>query len=198
MNNESKPNGLSEKDKLDFIFSNIQDARNNILERVKQREISLIFYLGAVSTIVGVAFNNETSNENILLLIPFLSLGITLLISFHNSMMNSLSEYIVNELEPEIRKLGVKTSIWDTSKAMSYVTKRASRFRVSGFLFLILFPPIFSLIMNFSYINVWQILSLWIIGIFCVIISSVIYISTVNKRWKFHSKIFIDEEIEEK
>jgi len=178
--------------RINLIKLGIEDSRNNILERVKQRELTLVFYLGAVSTIMGIAFNAEKYNYNLLLLIPFLSIGTTLLVSFHNSMMNSLSEFIVKELEPELKLMSINVPLWDTSIAMSRVSKRASLLRVSGFLFLLLFPPIFSLSINLAFIGEMDSImkSLWVIGLISVIVSILIFGATVSNRWKFHNRVF--------
>lgn len=182
-----------EKIKVNLLISNMQDARNNILERVKLRESSLIYYLGAVATILGIFFGNRTNNSAILLIIPFLSLGVTFLISFHNSIMNSLSEFIINEVYVELNKYNVDVPIWDNSNAMSTVTKRASKFRVTGFLFLILFPPLFALSSTVLNLSGYPQIALWAIGVICVLISFIVYWKTVTNRWSFHDEIFEDE-----
>ena len=180
----------TDPDTLDKEFQilkfGLEDARKNILERVKLRETALIFYLGAVATIIGIALKNDAEDFSLLLVIPFLSLGITLIISFHNSMMNALSFFIANELEYKLTEKGINTTLWDSSKAMNQIANRATRLRAIGYLFLIMIPAIFSLLLTINQLHQSHVLTLWIIGLLCLIFVFYIFNLTLKQRRLFH------------
>ena len=181
---------ISDKE-FQILKFGLEDARKNILERVKQRETALIFYLGAVATIIGIALKNNTGDFSLLLVIPFLSLGITLIIAFHNSMMNALSIFITSELEYRLTEKGINTTLWDSSKAMNQIANRATQLRAVGYLFLIMIPPVFALSLTANKFHQPHILALWTIGVFCLVFLFYIFILTLRQRKLFHEAMSI-------
>ena len=84
---------LERKD-LEMATKGIEMAHNQIPLRVGMRDNVLLAYLAATGVIYGIAFKGDSPyNTNILLLIPFLALGSTIIVSHHNILISALINF---------------------------------------------------------------------------------------------------------
>ena len=84
---------------------NYEMAQQEIQEHLQLRDNVLLVYLGAIGTIFGVALGTN-ADMKILLVIPYLALGSSVIVSQHNALVGSVESYIVSELEPFLKKIG--------------------------------------------------------------------------------------------
>jgi len=105
--------GDSEFDKLKLSY---EAVRTEMMVRFRLREQLLAIYLGAAGVLSGVAFN-EPGDKEILLIIPFFALGVTLLICRHEYTITRLSHFCSNELRPFFAKVNPVPQ-WDGSQTV--------------------------------------------------------------------------------
>ncbi|WP_038881859.1 hypothetical protein [Vibrio jasicida] len=153
-------------------------ARAELIERIRLRENIILFYVGAVATLLGVAFGKESVNNEILFVIPLLSLAASILVSHHNSLIGALGLYCSVELKNSLNSnLENPVVQWDESKALIQGSSKAVRTRLIPHLLVISAPALIALIVNIHYLSTlwsWDAV-VWFMG-FCCFISSIIYI----------------------
>lgn len=155
----------------DRTRQNYDAARQEILHRMQLRDQALLTYLTLTGVILSVAFGTQ-ANQEILLAIPFISFGITILVSQHYVMMAVLSQFCTNELEPFVNdKLHEGVPQWDNSKIFHDYVERSSGLRVLGHSIIILVPSILALLANLNHRNtVWFVAFFCLLGIICAIV----------------------------
>src|SRR5262245_55690180 len=121
-----------------------ESARQEIIARIGLRDNVIVFYLAATGAIFGVALGSSV-RESILLILPLLSLGATVLVCQHTSVAGALSHYCAQEIGP-ILDAGIPQ--WDASRALDSYRHSAVTLRSWGHFFLIISPAIASLAIN--------------------------------------------------
>jgi len=129
-----------------------ESARFELVAHIKLRESILLFYLGIMATLLGVAFSNQNINE-ILLVIPFIALSVSILVSQHHSAIGSLGLYCVEEIGPYIEKLQPPEFApqWDNSKALLNAANEAMLSRMWAHIIVIMIPTILALALNYNH-----------------------------------------------
>ena len=77
-------------------------ARAEIIQRLGMREQVLLAGVTAFGVIGGLAFANHRENENLLCLLPLLSLAFTIVLFRHHWLIADLANYINRELAPPL------------------------------------------------------------------------------------------------
>lgn len=121
-------------------------ARSEIIERLKLRDQAFYLYLAAVSTIYGIGVGKDKINE-LLLIIPFLSLGVASILAQHNITIGAIASYIRTDLNGYF----LNVSHWDNSTSLRRVFRHQSLFRKISSYITIGIPPVVSLIINKDY-----------------------------------------------
>jgi hypothetical protein len=156
----------------DTARGNYNSARTEIIERIRLRDNVLLVYLALVGTVFGVAFGTNIQIE-VLLALPFVALGTTVLICQHNCVIGSLADFCVNELIPVLKSESPPeyTVQWDNSNALHKYSTQAINLRSFGHLLLILIPCINALVMNWKHIfsSTFQLVVVWWLGSACVV-----------------------------
>jgi hypothetical protein len=116
-----------------------ESARLELIERIKLRDHSLLVYLGVVGTILSAALAMPAKLE-ILLSIPYIALGVAVIISQHNEVIGSLGDFCARELEPFLRNLQPPEDApqWDNSAALHDYSMQAIKLRSWGHFLLII------------------------------------------------------------
>ena|GEM_PF-2235543 len=128
-----------------------ESARMELIERIQLRDNVLLLYLGAVGTIFGVSIGT-TARLEILLVIPYLALGASTIVSQHHAMIGSLGDFLAHEIEPFLREIGEYAPQWDTSEALKASSNMSTLMgRTLGHLLLIIIPPIAGLSLNWRH-----------------------------------------------
>ena len=169
-----------------------ESARNELIHRIGLRDNILLVFLGAVATILGLALSKPDMKE-IMLTIPFLSLGASVLVSQHNSLIGALGEYCSQEIGKFLEKEydNEVVSQWDNSKALERYSSHAMTLRTLGHIMLLLFPSFISLIFNVNYSFDFSLryTLVWWICFFTFILSLYYIIDTHYWRKNIYKKI---------
>ena len=123
-------------------------AKRESVERVRLRDNVLLLYIGAITTIFSFAMGRE--DLEILLVIPFMTLGAVIIISQHNAVIGTLSAYCASEIGPFLKSLTPPEDApqWDTSKALKTYSGYAITMRTVGHSLLTLLPACIALYLN--------------------------------------------------
>ena len=125
-------------------------ARSELIQRIQLRDHVLMVFLAAVGTLFGIAFGTSAKPE-ILLVVPYLTLGATVIISQHQEVIGSLGSFLHNELHPFLDKIGEAAPQWDTSEALKDYLTTAIWMRTSGHSILLLVPCLAALAINWRH-----------------------------------------------
>ncbi|EGR2232614.1 hypothetical protein HL669_14665 [Vibrio parahaemolyticus] len=164
-------------------------ARAELIVRIRLRENIIIFYVGAVATLLGVAFGNTAKSNEILFVIPVLSLAASILVSHHNSLIGALGLYCAVELKDCLNSNLDSTVVqWDESKSLINGSSKAVRTRLVPHLLIIPAPVLITLIANVDYLSVlcsWKAV-VWFVGLGCFVSSSAyIFLSGLDRKRSF-------------
>jgi hypothetical protein len=178
---------MSERD-VEVLLKFYESARQEIMSRIQLRENSLMIFLGAVAALVAASI--QAQQPFFLIIIPYLSLGISLIILHHNHVIGALILYCAVELQQELDKLGINIIQWDKSKARIESSSFTRKYRLWGDAGLILTPSLLSIIINY---NSWskgiEYGLAMITAIGCIVYSSFLLSKTLKLRNKVFSEL---------
>ena len=123
-----------------------ESARRELMEHIKLRDAVLLFYLGAMATLISVAFGTG-AKPIILLVAPFITLGTSMIVTQHHVSIGALSAYCVLEIGKYLDDSSHKghPAQWDNSRAMFIYSRKEILFRTFGHIILLISPSIFAL-----------------------------------------------------
>lgn len=124
-----------------------QSVRNELVQRIEHRDKLIVAYLAATAAIFGLALSKSASTE-ILLVIPYLTLGASLLLSLHHNVIGSIREFLEVELYPFLKDIGAGAPQWEDSKTARRQLSVGILQRAVGHVFLMIPPAVASLVMN--------------------------------------------------
>jgi hypothetical protein len=148
-------------------LSYYEAARQEIIERLRLRDHITLSYVISVGAIFSIALNKVGIDEVVpilILIIPYLCLGVAILVSSHSMAITNIGAY-VDELAPAINECRKRTSVsagnkapidlcpWDSSKTFKEKGAASSLLRMLGSSCIILMPAIFSQIIGFSHFH---------------------------------------------
>lgn len=173
-------------------------ARAEIIQRMQLRDYVLLVFLGFTSAIFGVALGVPDHIE-VLLSIPFLTLGAAILISQHNFMAAVLGEFLSTELKDEFGSLGESAPQWDDSDTFKGYAFCAARFRFWGHIFIIFIPSFVALCatwriayytLSTSLPDGHMLWTIWFLGFLCLIGAVVVIWLSHQWRMDIYNKRF--------
>ena len=133
----------------EIIRGNYNAAYTELLSHFTLRDNILLAYIAATGTILSIALATS-ANSQILLSIPYLALGSSILVSQHNLLIGTLLDYMSEEVEPFLKNLNPPENAPQYTTSASY--KRgaimALNLRVWGHLSIIIIPCLISLYFN--------------------------------------------------
>ncbi len=197
---------LAKKDQLEIELIKIyyQTSRDNIANRIRIRDNAVIYFIVAISVLFGISFKREVGfYEMPLLIIPYISFGIMILVNYHNEYVARIVHYLGNDIYEEIKSLGVSINEW--SYAHGHLELHKNKWlgadRAIAEKIILVIPSVFSLILTFNSFFV-QVVNLfthstttdinqvslwgWIIGL----ISLFLTITTNIKANRFKANIY--------
>lgn len=184
----------------DTARTNYVSVREEIRERIQLRDNVLVLYLGAVGAVLGVALSSRSISIELLLIIPYLALGATAIISQHHTMIGSLGCFLASELEPFLKEIGEYAPQWDASKT---IRARSHRFswlgRRVGHIVLIDIPAVAALFFNWQhsiYLPLPELL-LWWSGVVLTVLSILALFETSRWRRKLYQQLNMELQIEQ-
>ena len=116
-------------------------ARNELLQRISQRDQVLVLFLGVVGAVFTVCFASLRSRYPVFLVLPYLGLGATYVTMQHNSLIYALGHYCRVELDAALRAV-TPVPGWDASQSRARIGAEAFRHRRSGHLLLLVGPQV--------------------------------------------------------
>ena len=122
-------------------------ARTELVERIRLREQVLLVYLAVIGTIFGIALENFEKNT-ILLIIPFIAFGCSILVSQHNSVIGTLLHFCSHEIKPFLESIDEYAPQFGVSMAFKEHSKRSNYLRSFGHAIIIIIPCFVALIYN--------------------------------------------------
>lgn len=151
------------------------------MARVGLRDNAIMIYLGGVSAVFGAVI--QSNNYLFLFIIPFLTLGVSAIVSNHQYFLSSHVSYSITEIGESLGRLGIKAKQWEIS--LAELNKIEKRTRWFGDLLYILLPSTIALGLNIQ--NFHTIWILFIIGSIALVIAFFLLLSA----FKFRRKIMI-------
>lgn len=137
--------------KADTARSHHESARQEQILRIQLRDNILIAFLGAVGTVFGIALTTGAKPE-LLLIVPYLALGATVLVVHHHGAIRSIAYFLSEELEPFLCEIDEDAPQWENSRALNKFLARSLFLRTTAHYLLIIAPSIGSLAMNSQHI----------------------------------------------
>jgi hypothetical protein len=157
-------------------------------------------YLGGTTALFAGALHKD-GNYNLLLLIPYLTLGAANMLGSHERAIGSIAAYCAQELEDSLNKNGGGVTQWDRSKNIRKFKDSHYASNRAGGLTLVVFPGIAALCLAAFFICYSSRISppvhsgLWIkaiaacVGALCLIRASWIIIQTAQYRKKLGAMV---------
>jgi hypothetical protein len=136
--------------KADTARAYYGQARAELNLRIQLRDNVLLFYLGAIATLLGVALTQGALQ--ILLVVPYVAVGVTLILAQHHTAIGAMVEFFSSEFDQFLRGLSPAEDAvqWDNSKAAKGYAAHAMFQRTLGHTIILLLPCISSLLINWS------------------------------------------------
>jgi hypothetical protein len=137
--------------------TNYDAARAELLTRVRLRDQVLLIYLGFAGAIFGVSLAStgvtlSASNHEILLVLPFLSLGFSILVSQHNAVIGAIILFNTNEINAFLAKHDEGAPEFTSSLSFKGHSPRSNLLRLWGHTIILLVPCIVSLAVNICHV----------------------------------------------
>jgi hypothetical protein len=164
--------------------TNYQTARAEITARIHARDQALVLYLTAIGTIFTLAIGTQVSSD-VLLIVPYLALGASTIISQHNSVIGAIADFLVKDIGGFLTEIDEYAPQWESSNALFGYHVTMVWLRTVGHLMLLLTPSIAALIMSGDQANseYWFI---WWIGAISAGLSGVFVLLSHFLRRKIH------------
>lgn len=169
--------------------SNYESAHAELISHFQLRDSVLLTYITATGTIFGISLGTSAKSE-ILLAIPYFSLGCSILVSQHNLLIGSLLDFMTEEIAPFLQhiKSNECAPFYVTSKSYKRNAMRALRLRFLGHSILMLLPCLIALSFNFKYSIGHSMLMgfIWWGSLICTIVAFCFLYSVQLLRTKHH------------
>lgn len=124
-----------------------ESARTELIQRLQLRDNVLLAFLGAIGAIFGLAFGTS-ANPEILLIVPYLALGATVLVVQHNNVIGMIGQFLTNEITPLLKEIDEYAPQWDNSPTSIRYLAKSIWFRTLGHFLLIIIPELAALLLN--------------------------------------------------
>ena len=144
---------------------------------------TLYLYLGAVTALFGTTLTIDGKQE-ILMIVPFLSLGASVIISHHERVTGTIAAYCAKELDGFLHEIGEHAPQWDNSHALDIYQKDLLLTRLWGNSLIIILPALIATIINWRFAIVFPGAMSWWLGIILEILSFSALLRTFRYRQK--------------
>jgi hypothetical protein len=133
----------------EVVQANYQIASQQFVSRVQMRDNVVLVFLAGAGTVMSISFGAGIRSE-ILLAIPYLAFGCTLLIVHHNVMLGALLEYCSSEMTSILEGIEEEHSIprFETSQSLRSYFPLILGLRTWSQFLIVFLPCFFALAMN--------------------------------------------------
>jgi hypothetical protein len=140
---------MTEPKPVETALAMYASARSELIERIRLRDQVLLLFIGAAAALFGTSLSGNGRPE-ILLALPFVSLGASLLVCQHNDIIGSLSRFCALEIGPHLLSLRCDAPQWDNSEALRDYRTSAVNLRTFGHLLILVTPAAVGLVTNYQ------------------------------------------------
>ena len=170
----------------DVALKSYESARDEMLMRIRERELAMYIWLGAIGTIMTVAFKGTTpENHKVLLILPILALGIAMRINQHEMLIAALASYCKNEIGPLLKE-GCPSTLchWDESDALRQRQEWIVILRIVITFALLVFPSVVALFYNYPFKASHSVAfcSAWVVGVVATAIVAFLELESLLAR----------------
>ncbi len=180
----------------DTARKNYEMARIELVERIRLRDNVLLVYLAVVGTVFTIALG-ATAKPEILLTIPYLAMGCSILVSQHNSVIGTLLAFCTRELKPILQNLHPSEYApeFGSSKSFKEHSMRSNIFRTTGHAVIVIVPCIVALSYNWQrgFKSPFPVRIVWWFALVCTIFSIFVIRYVHGLRTKVYADTLWDE-----
>jgi CDP-diacylglycerol---glycerol-3-phosphate 3-phosphatidyltransferase len=170
----------------DTARASYEASRNEVLERIRLRDNTLLAFLGACGVIFGVAAT-DLPRLPLLVMIPFLALAATFMVTQHDRTIGALCAFITQDLAPFLQAAAEGAPIWESSGFLRRYTSTAMVLRSLSHSILVLTPAALALAWSRAVARSSNAVTLaWWIGVAAIIAASVLLGSTFRERMRHY------------
>lgn len=132
----------------DTARASYEASRNEVLERIRLRDNTLLAFLGACGVLFGVA-TADTHRLPLLVMVPFLGLAAAFIVTQHDRTIGALCAFITQELAPFLQRESEAAPFWESSGYLQRYSSTAMVLRSLSHTILITIPAVISLMWTF-------------------------------------------------
>ncbi len=169
----------------DIAITLYNSARSEINTRLHLRDQALFLYMAIIGALFGLALGTDKVVEEILLSVPFLGLGISVLVYMHDVSIGALARYCSTEIFSS-DELKSDVVVWDLSESFLKLEKKLTASRFFSHTLVIVPPVIASMIYSFHLNNNEKlfIVIIWWLGFLSTLINLIILASSFTDRYR--------------
>ena len=138
---------MSTADTAREYYSNM---RQEINVHIQLRDQALFLFLGAIGVLFGIAFSEPQTIE-ILLVVPFVGLGVAFIVSHHDAAIVTIASYCNHELDESLKANNEWLVPWDKSSSMCHFEEKLIINRFWAHFLMIILPVSFCIVVNYSH-----------------------------------------------
>jgi glycerophosphoryl diester phosphodiesterase len=181
--------GPRNSDKHNIANCYYEAARQEILERLRLRDQFLLTYVMASATLFGLVIGQRIEDLRLLLVVPYVALGFSVLVSQHHAVIGSLLFFCGNELAPSlIADMSASVPKWESSRTYRIDFARALMRRLWAHFLLLLLPPTVSLWLTRACLKECSIST--IIAWYCGLVFTICAASLIRLGFSFRRRAF--------
>lgn len=166
-------------EEMELAVRYYEAALSHAVQRTQFRDTVLLVYFTAMSAVFGTVLSTENIDLAVLIVIPFLSLGSSILVSYHNLIVGQLVEYIKFLLDEYLTVGETNLVAFETSRFFDRGVVPGARIRTVGYVILIILPSLLALLFNLALLRNGVLCSLlWLGGGGALLISILIILFT--------------------
>lgn len=139
-------------DRVETARAFYRAAREELVKRLGLRDGVLLVFLGFTGGLFGLAFGT-TGDMKVLLVVPYLALGCSILVSQHNAVIGALIHYVNNDLQKDINDSNPPVSEFVSSQTFRDHSKNSNRWRTVGHFVLLGLPSGFAIYINWDLLH---------------------------------------------
>ncbi len=155
-------------------------SRAEMNEHIKLQTQAILFFVSAVSVVYGLVYKSEQVDQDLALIIPFMSLCFSVIIVQRDFFMFSIASYCKNELEPFISaEMHAPPPAWDDSKSVAIIQQWVFPTRSLAHGLILILPGVYALLLNIEHLDL-----AWILGAVSLLLCAIMQLSILYLRAK--------------
>ena len=184
--NDSSNKEVIKMSECDTARVSYESSRNEILERIRLRDNALIAFLGATGVVFGVTIAPPGLTP-LLLILPYLSLAATSIITQHDRTIGGICSFLTQELKPFLREHSEDAPTWEACDFLRRYSSTAITLRTVSHSILILLPAGLALVWaRPAAATTWLLEAVWWCALVVTMLCAFFLILTHIERRKYY------------